>query len=84
MSHTLHLPKMLQSVRTHCDPQFMDHFLLSHQNSARISKIRFLKSLVKKSQKNACFRALKSIFELNVFIGYFGMFEGFKKANPYI
>ena len=27
----------------------------------------------------ARFRALKSIFEFNVFIGYFGMFQGFKK-----
>ena len=30
----------------------------------------------------ARFRALKSIFEFNVFIGYFGIFQGFKIANP--
>ena len=30
------------------------------------------------TKKIAQFRALKSIFEFNVFIGYFGMFQGFK------
>ena len=33
--------------------------------------------------KNAQFRAIKSIFEFNAFIGYFGIFQGFKKATPY-
>ena len=65
----------------------MDQFSLSHQNfaqnSPRNSKIIGLKILVKKWQKIAQFRALKSIFEFNVFIGYFGMFQGFKKATPY-
>ena len=65
----------------------MDHFLPSHQNftqnSARNSKIGVLKILVKKWQKIARFRALKSIFEFNDNIGYFDMFQGFKKAIPY-
>ena len=65
----------------------MNHFLPSHQNftqnSARNSKIGVLKSLVKKLQKIARFRALKLILKLNVFIGHFGMFQGFKKATPY-
>ena len=64
-----------------------DQFLLSHQNfaqnSTRNSKIMVSKILVKKWQKIARFRALKSIFEFNVFIRYFGMFQGFKKATPY-
>ena len=42
-----------------------------------------LKILVKNDKKIARFRALKSIFEFNVFIGYFGMFQRFKKATPY-
>ena len=33
--------------------------------------------------KNARFRALKSIFEFNVFIAYLDMFQRFKKATPY-
>ena len=36
-----------------------------------------------KMTKNAWFRALKLIFEFDVFIGYFGIFQGFKKATPY-
>ena len=65
----------------------MDHFLLSHQNfnqnSNRNSKIGVLKILVKKWQKIARFGALKSIFEFNDNIGYFNMFQGFKKATPH-
>ena len=65
----------------------MDQFLPSHQNfiqnSIRNSKIMVLKILVKKWQKIALFRASKSIFEFNIFIGYFGMFQGFKKATPH-
>ena len=37
-----------------------------------------------KNDKNyARFRALKSILEFNDNIGYFDMFQGFKKATPY-
>ena len=65
----------------------MDHFLPSHQNftqnSARNSKIGALKFWPKNDKKIARFRALKSIFEFNDNIGYFDMFQGFKKATPY-
>ena len=65
----------------------MDQFLLSHQNfaqnSTRNSKIIVLKIFVKNDQKIARFRALESILEFDVFMGYFGMFKGFKKATPY-
>ena len=65
----------------------MDQFLPSHQNyaqnSTRNPKLMVLKTLVKKWQKIARFRALKSIFEFNVFKGYFCMLQGFKKATPY-
>ena len=35
------------------------------------------------TKKYARFRALKSILEFNDNIGYFDMFQGFKKATPY-
>ena len=63
----------------------MDQFSPSHQhftqNSTRNAKIMVLKISVKKWQKIAQFRAFKSIFEFNVFLGYFGMFQGLKKAT---
>ena len=35
-------------------------------------------------KKIARFRALKSILEFNDIMGYFDMFQGFAKANPYV
>ena len=65
----------------------MDHFLPSDQNFtqnfARNSKIWVKNIWPKNDKKYAHFRPLKSILEFNDNIGYFDMFQGFKKVDPY-
>ena len=48
-----------------------------------IQKLGFKNFWPKNDKKYARFRALKSILEFNDNIGYFDMFQGFKKATSY-